>query len=124
MARSSNHFRPDRRLPALVEEHADLATAVVAEAAVLERPSAPRQLARRQWAEGQGQCRASRRVDTGRASGRLEQRQTEGDVLGDVPVLEGEDLAPEPARDQLRLGTRAVEPLGGARLVVVRRELV
>src|SRR2546422_11482464 len=59
-----------------------------------------------------------------RPRGRLEERQPENRVLGDVAVLERDDLAPEAARHELRLRPGAVEPLGRPHPVVVRRELV
>src|SRR5262249_62207095 len=63
-------------------------------------------------------------VASARAAGRLEQREAERAVLGYVAMLQGADLAPETAGEQLGLGAGAVETVGGARLVVVRRELV
>src|SRR2546422_11547359 len=44
-----------------------------------------------------------------RPRGRLEERQPENRVLGDVAVLERDDLAPEAARHQFRLRPGAVE---------------
>src|SRR2546430_10943207 len=106
------------------EERKNLAPAQVAEPQVLERAAAARELAPEQRAVHEKEPRDRGRHRARRPRGRLEERQPENRVLGDVAGLERDDLAPEAARHQFRLRPGAVEPLGRPRLVVVRRELV
>src|SRR5438445_6014880 len=88
------------------------------------RAAPPRQRAPGQRAEDEEGPGDGGRRRTGCPCGRLEEREPEGDVLGDIAVLEREDLAPQAARHELRLRPHAIEPLGRARVVVVRRQLV
>src|SRR5260370_18067506 len=122
--RSPHHPVPGRRDPARLQEGADLAPAQVAEPQVLEGAAAAREVAAEEGAEQEQEPGGRGRRDARGARRRLEEREPQRRVLDDVAVLEGQGLAPEPAREELRLGARAVEALGGAALVVVGRELV
>src|SRR5260370_2465967 len=122
--RSPHHPVPGRRDPARLQEGADLAPAQVAEPEVLEGAAAAREVAAEEGAEQEQEPGGRGRRDAGGGSRRLEEREPERRVLDDVAMVEGQGRAPEPAREELRLGARAVEALGGAALVVVGRELV
>src|SRR5439155_19665994 len=105
----ANDPAPHRRSPTFVQERADLAHREIAESQMLERAAAAQQLAGEQDAEDAQQTTARRRRGADRPRRRYQQRETEPRRLADVPVLERQHLAPQPARDQSRLGAGAVE---------------
>src|SRR5687768_12325316 len=97
--RSPDHAPPHRRrLPALDEQAADLAQAQITETQMLERTPAAGEASSEEDAEDREQARHRRARHRDGARRRFEEAQAEGDILGDVPVLVRDDLAPQPAR--------------------------
>src|SRR5207244_10153305 len=102
---SLDRATPQVRGPAVVEQLPYLAEDQIAQAEMSEVAALPAQATADQRAEHEQETADRGRVEGHRARRRLEQREPERRVLGDVAVLERQRLVPQTAG--LELGPRA-----------------